>query len=357
MSPPDLAGYEHVRLLGSGGYSDVFLYEQQLPRRPVAIKVLLTEGLGQAGRQLFYDEANAMAAVSTHPFIVTVFHAEVSPDGHPYLVMEYFPRPNFSVRARNEKIPVADVLRTGIQVASAVETAHKAGILHRDIKPANILTSEYNRPGLTDFGIATSTIGGTEAEGLSIPWAPPEVVNASAPPEVTADIYSLAATTYTLLAGRSPFELSGGSNRTLDLIQRIDRGDPPPTGRDDVPPALERVLRHGMSRSPQDRPSSAAEFGRMLQSVEVAEGWAATHLEVREDPRDIRSRGDEPDGDGTKLKSPIVVHGQTGAPRRRRQRAGWSPGSPVHPHHAGLRNWRATPPRRVRSGPPSPTGR
>jgi serine/threonine protein kinase len=105
------------------------------------------------------------------------------------------------------------VLRTGIQVASAVETAHKAGILHRDIKPANILTSEYNRPGLTDFGIATSTIGGTEAEGLSIPWAPPEVVNASAPPEVSADIYSLAATTYTLLAGRSPFELSSGSNR------------------------------------------------------------------------------------------------------------------------------------------------
>ncbi len=63
------------------------------------------------------------------------------------MVMEYYPHPNFSQRARNEQIPVAEVLRNGIQVASAVETAHRAGDLHRDIKPANILTSEYKRPG------------------------------------------------------------------------------------------------------------------------------------------------------------------------------------------------------------------
>lgn len=313
MAPPSLPGFEHVRLLGSGGYSDVFLYQQQMPRREVAIKVLLAEELEDTGRRAFHDEANAMASVSTHPFIVTVFHADVSAGGHPYLVMEYYPRPNFSVRARSEQIPVAEVLRVGIQVASAVETAHRAGILHRDIKPANILTSEYNRPGLTDFGIATTTAGG-EAEGMSIPWSPPEVVNSAAPGDATADVYSLAATVYTLLAGRSPFEVVGGSNRSLDLIQRIESGSPPPTGRADVPGSLERVLRHGMSRSPLDRPSSAAELARMLQSVEVEQGWSTTQLEIREDPRDVRSRAEDPGEDGTRLKAPVVIRSQQSDP-------------------------------------------
>ena len=310
MQPPELSGYRPVRLLGSGGYSDVFLYEQEMPKREVAIKVLFARGLGDAGSRQFYAEANAMAAVSTHPYIVTVFDAQVSSSGHPYLVMEFYPRPNFSLRARNEKIPVPDVLRTGIQVASAVETAHRAGILHRDIKPANILSSEYNRPGLTDFGIATSATEGGEAEGMSIPWSPPEILNASAVGNETADVYSLAATIYTLLAGRSPFEVPGGSNRQLDLVQRIDRGGPPPTGRDDVPDSLDRVLRHGMSRSALDRPESAQHLARMLQSVEIELGLPPTQLEVREDNRDVWIRNDEPDADGTRLKNPVVIRSQ-----------------------------------------------
>jgi serine/threonine protein kinase len=310
MVPPDLPGFTHIRLLGSGGYSDVFLYEQQMPHRQVAIKVLLAEALGDQGRQQFFAEANAMAAVSTHPFIVSVFHAELSAGGHPYLVMEYYPRDNFSVRSRTEQIPVSEVLRVGVQVGSAVETAHRAGILHRDIKPANILTSEYDRPGLTDFGIATASTGGVEAEGMSIPWSPPEVVNGSAPGDATADVYSLAATLYTLLSGRSPFEVPGGSNRTFDLVPRIERGGPRPTGRDDVPESLERLLRHGMSRSAADRPPSALQFARMLQAVEVEQGWAATQLEIRQDPRDVRSRSEPPDEDGTRLKGPTIIQPQ-----------------------------------------------
>lgn len=309
MRPPDLAGYDHVRLLGSGGYSDVFLYEQRMPRRQVAIKVLVESAMGESSRAEFHAEANAMAAVSTHPYIVTVLHADVAASGHPFLVMEYYPNQNFSVRARNERIPVAEVLRVGVQVASAVETAHRAGILHRDIKPANILTSEYNRPGLTDFGIATSSHDDNEAEGMSIPWSPPEVVNGEASSGVGADVYSLAATVYTLLAGRSPFEEVGGSNRSFDLIRRIDRGNPPPTGRDDVPESLERLLRHGMSRSPLDRPGSAVELARMLQSVEIELGATPTMLEVRDESGGARG-WEEPSEDGTRLKGPAVIHSQ-----------------------------------------------
>jgi serine/threonine protein kinase len=314
MSPPDIPGYRYERLLGSGGYSDVFLYEQDMPRRPVAIKVLLADRLDDRALQQVSDEANAMAAVSTHPYIVTIFHADVGRTGNPFMVMEYYPRPNYSVRARTEQLSVAEVLRAGIQVASAVETAHRAGIIHRDIKPANILTSEYGRPGLTDFGIAGLADGSAAgAEGLSVPWSPPEVITGDGNGDVASDVYSLGATIYSLLAGRSPFEVRGGANSTLDLLERIQRGDPPPTGRGDVPATLERLLRHAMARRPADRPSSAADLARALQDVEVQQQFAMTPLEVRDDGSSsgrARPIGGAADDDGTRLKNPTVIQAQ-----------------------------------------------
>ena len=151
--PPELPGFVYVQPLGTGGFADVFLYEQQMPRRRVAVKVLIAERITSGAAQEFTDEANVMAMLSTHPAIVTIYQAGVAGDGRPYLVMEYCPRPNLQVRARKEPFSVAEALRVGIQVAGAVETAHRAGVLHRDIKPANILVTEYNRPALTDFGI------------------------------------------------------------------------------------------------------------------------------------------------------------------------------------------------------------
>ncbi len=311
MAAPDIAGFTFQRELGSGGYSDVFLYEQSMPRRLVAIKVLLADRLDDAALQGVAAEANAMAAVSTHPYIVTIFHAELGGGGNPYLVMEYYPRPNFSVRARSERLPVAEVLRAGIQVASAVETAHRAGIIHRDIKPANILTSDYGRPGLTDFGIAALADDVAEAaDGLSVPWAPPEVIDGQGTGGVAADVYSLGATVYSLLTGRSPFEIPGGENGTLALLERIHEGRLPPTGRGDVPDSLERLIRHAMAHRPDDRPASAAAFARALQDVEVQQRLAMTPLEVRDDSALPRPSGVADDGEGTRLKGPRVIHSQ-----------------------------------------------
>ena len=136
--PPQLPGYEYESLLGSGGFADVFRYRQLRPQRRVAIKVLLSDVLDDTVRHQFETEANVMATMSTHPSIVSIYSAEVSADHRPYIVMEYCSRPNYGVRFRKERITVAEVLRVGVQVAGAVETAHRAGILHRDIKPANI---------------------------------------------------------------------------------------------------------------------------------------------------------------------------------------------------------------------------
>src|SRR5690606_30252419 len=172
-TPPTIPGFEYVRLLGLGGFADVFEYRQDLPQRSVAVKVLLASSIDEATRERFFVEANLMAQLSHHPSIVTIHHADISADGRPYLVMEYCSRPGIGARYRTERITVQETLRTGIRLASAVESAHRLGILHRDIKPANILTTDFGYPALTDFGIAAATGGaGAAGTGMSIPWSP-----------------------------------------------------------------------------------------------------------------------------------------------------------------------------------------
>ena len=308
---PVLDGFEFVELVGSGGYADVFLFEQQVPNRRVAIKVLDPGAVpAGSGQQMFTAEANLMAKVSAHPYIVQVFHAGTAPDGRSYLIMEYYPGPNYSDRARAEQLAVAECLQVGIQLSSAIETAHRAGILHRDIKPANILTSEYRRPGLTDFGIASAQGPDSDtADGVSIPWSSPEALGSSAP-DRRADIYSLAATVFTLLAGRSPFEVPGGDNRALSLISRIERNPVPSIGRADVPASLERVLANAMAKVPAHRPASAADFGRQLQAVESELRYAVTPLELADVERVVRSRSAEVDDDSTRVKGVTEVRAQ-----------------------------------------------
>ena len=313
-TPPRLSGYTPVRHIGAGGYADVFLYQQERPSRLVAVKVLRPQALaGEAQRRQFTAEADLMGRVSTHPFIVSIFDADISPEGLPYLVMEYYPGSNFLQRARQETMSVADVLRVGIQVGSAVETAHRAHITHRDIKPANILTSEFRRPGLTDFGIAAASgPHATEAEGVSIPWSPPEAFG-EADMGITADVYSLAATLYHLLAGRSPYEVPGGDNSAVALIGRIERGNLPSIGRADVPPALERSLAQAMARQVSMRPARVVDLLPQLQAVESEMRLSVTPLELAEDTAPVRERpraGDVEDEQATRITNVGTIHAQ-----------------------------------------------
>lgn len=280
---PQLAGYEYEGLLGSGGFADVFLYRQLRPQRKVAIKILLASVLDDAVRRQFDAEANVMATMSTHPSIVTIHQAEVTREHRACIVMEYCPRPNFGARFRRERIPVAEVLRVGVQIAGAVETAHRAGILHRDIKPANILVTEYNRPALTDFGISVAAGNAPEPEsshGLSIPWSPPEAFADPPRADERSDVFSLAATLYSLLASRTPFERSAGGNTASDLIARISSEPLAALDRPDVPEMLNRTLSVAMAKDPAGRYESALAFGRALQQVEMALSLPITQMDV-----------------------------------------------------------------------------
>lgn len=266
IAPPDLPGYRFIRHLGVGGNAQVYLYEQDLPHREVAVKVLNESALSEAARRRFTAEANVTAGLA-HRHIVQVFDAKVTDDGRPYIVMPYYPQPNLSVRARRAHFSVAEVLRIGVQIGSAVETSHRHGVLHRDIKPQNILTDSYSEPALTDFGIAT-TKDGDGSEGVSVPWSPPEMLYGTTAGDQRSDVYSLGATLWQLLAGRSPFEVPGGDNTTYALMGRIKSESVPHTRRADVPDSLERLLRQTMAKDPAARPQTAMELIRGLQSIE-----------------------------------------------------------------------------------------
>ena len=326
-TPPVLPGFSHVHILGTGGFADVFLYEQNMPRRQVAVKVMLSEVVNASVRQMFQAEANLMARLSTHPSILTVYQAGVSADGRPYLVMELC-SPSLSERYRIERIPVPEVLRIAVRIGSAIESAHREGVLHRDIKPSNILTTAYGHPVLSDFGIASTLTdsGQLDAIGMSIPWSAPEVLLDETAGTVASEVWSLAATVYSLLAGRSPFELTNGSNQPEELIGRIARAKPQPIGREDVPMSLERLLTDAMSRRPHTRPHTILELVRGFQAVEAELGLAQTPLEVAVDEWATATVSDLEERTRVRVSHSPAQHQSA---RRRRRSGPDSNGSPV----------------------------
>jgi serine/threonine protein kinase len=312
-APPQIAGFEYKKVIGSGGFSDVFLYEQQRPKRLVAVKVLLKEHASDAQRVAFDSEADLMAILGNHPSIVTMYEASVADDGRPYLAMEYCSRPNLGARYRSERFSLAEALRTTIQIAGAVETAHRLGILHRDLKPANILVTQFGHPVLTDFGISSTVEEAAAAEGMSIPWSPPESFGDPPVAGKTTDVWALAATCYTLLAGRTPFEVPGGSNTSADLVARIEQAPLPAIGRNDVPPSLEQVLRIAMAKHPSSRYPSVLAFARALQQVQVGLARDMTPIDLLDETGAVAE--EEEDDDGTRLKNVTAIDpGQRPAP-------------------------------------------
>ncbi|PUA81696.1 serine/threonine-protein kinase [Nocardioides currus] len=320
MSAPLIGGFTFVEHLGSGGFADVFLYEQQWPRQRVAVKVVRPDvPLNDREKQLFTAEANAMARLADHPYIVSVITAGVTQEGgRPYLVMRYCPPPDLGIRVRSNPMAVVDAVSTGIKLASAIETAHRSGILHRDIKPSNVLVTTYHEPALTDFGIAghMSEVEGESDVRISYPWSPPELLDGRSNGSVASDVYSLGATIWHLLVGRSPFSIPAGDNSTRALSARILHAAPPATQRSDVPPALDRLLQQCLAKNPAHRPQSALELARSLQQIEAAANWPRTVVAVEGDRPDstVRATEPEPEEDRTVLKAVTVI--SASSPRR-----------------------------------------
>jgi len=278
-----LPGFSYVRPLGSGGFADVFLYEQDMPRRVVAVKVLSADAINPEVRRLFTAEADVMARLGAHPSIVSIFQASISSDGRPYLAMEYCAE-SFGDRYKQAPLTLPVVLDTGVRMASALETAHRAGVLHRDIKPSNILVTQLGQPVLSDFGIATTLSAMDDPERLvamSIPWSSPEVISEQTTGTVQTEIWSLGATLYTLLAGHSPFAAPEREKNTRELMrERVVRAHYTPLRRPDVPPQVEQFLARTMAKEPAQRPASMLEFAEELRLIQSELGLEPTGIDV-----------------------------------------------------------------------------
>jgi serine/threonine protein kinase len=170
--------------------------------------------------------------------------------------------------------------------------------VHHDVKPANILLNDYGAAVLTDFGIAVgdeadgettvmrasrasveSQTSAAGSHGVSVPWAPPEALADNPTSDARSDIYSLGATLYTLLEGRTPFEVDGASNGALQLSRRIEGGELGTFARE-APDDLRALLRSMMSTDPQARPASGQQVAEMIQSIQREQGQAITPIEL-----------------------------------------------------------------------------
>ncbi len=281
-APPQLPGLDYVRPLGSGGFADVFLYQQDMPRRAVAVKVLPAGERDPDLLRMFNAEADVLAHLSAHPAIVTVYQAGISADGRPYIVMEYCPG-SLAQRYRIERMPVDEVMAVAVRLAGALESAHRAGLIHRDIKPSNILVTSFGSAVLADFGISSSLqrSAASDVLAMSIPWSAPEVVAEHSGGTIASEVWSLGATVYSLLAGHSPFERREKEQNTRELMRRrIARATFVPIPRPDVPDALQQVLATAMTRDPDRRYASASAFGEAIRDVQRSVGLAPTPLEV-----------------------------------------------------------------------------
>ena len=336
-SAPRIPGFTYIEDIGHGGFADVYLYTQMTPRRKVAIKVLHSNVASSEAAARLNKEADAMAGLSQHLNIVTVFHSDIAADGRPYLVMEYYPGPALSKGLRRTQRPVDEVLSIGIQLAGALESAHRVtvpgsesssqGILHRDIKPANILVDRSGRPVLGDFGIAMTNAeaerGG--AQGLSIPWSPPESFDRNPRPSRQSDIWSLAATIYALLTGRAPFEIPG-EEKAHAMIHRIRNEPYWPLGRVDTPASLDQVLATAMAKTPQARYPSMKAFGLALREVELELSLRPTQMDIFDDSTYQGPDGDDDDIVGTSLRPISVIDPTASTPST--APGGWTMSSP-----------------------------
>ena len=273
------AGFTDAVEVGRGGFGVVYRCTQEALSRTVAVKLLYAD-LDTVSRERFFREGRAMGGLSGHPNVVDVLQVGVTHSGRPYIVMPFQSLNSLASRVRREgRIPWEQATRMAVRLAGALESAHRVGTLHRDVKPANILLSDYGEPQITDFGIARIEGGFETATGAftgSLSYSAPEVLNGSLP-SPQSDVYGLAASLFSIIAGRPAFERHDGEEVVAQFL-RIS-GQPIPDLRGHgLPDELCAALEWAMAKDPADRPASAEAFGRALQDVQRGAGLPVTDM-------------------------------------------------------------------------------
>ncbi len=261
-----LGSYRLTRLLGLGGFAEVYLGEHILVSgKQAAIKVLKEE-YTDAELHSFCKEAGTIFTL-IHPLIVRVLDFGV--EGRtPFLVMDYAPHGTLRQRhLEGAQVPLSAILRYTHQIAEALQYAHTAGIIHRDIKPENLLVGEQDQILLSDFGIAIKAhrpISQTpqKISGTALYMAPEQCEGRACQ---ASDQYALAVVVYEWLSGEPPFPGNDPISIALRHIQQ-----PPPPLRPRLPtlaPAVEQVVMQALAKNPNERFPSVQAFAAALEAA------------------------------------------------------------------------------------------
>ena len=234
--------------------------------RSVAVKRLLPHlALDPRAAERFKREAQAAAALS-HPGIVTVFDTGEDEEG-PFIILELIEGETLAAHlAEAGPLSPGDIVDIVSQVGSALDHAHALGVVHRDIKPANLILDPEGRVRLTDFGIARTiddptTVTATGELVGTISYIAPEILE-GAPATAASDVYSLAAVTYELLAGRPPF-IAETPAALLEAVRQAE----PPSLQDTASYEMAAAVAVAMSKDPSLRPPSAGAFASELMGA------------------------------------------------------------------------------------------
>jgi eukaryotic-like serine/threonine-protein kinase len=263
--------YQILSLIGSGGMGQVYLARDTRLGRLIALKLLpshLTQDTELVRR--FKKEAQAIVSLN-HPNILTI-HDFGETKGVHYIATEYVEGKTLRQHLDEQKISLTELLDVAIQIVSALEAAHHAGIVHRDIKPENIMIRPDGFVKVLDFGLARitkPTMDGGSQSNSSI-TSPGSIIGTSTymSPEQArgqhvnhrTDLYSLGVMLYEMCAGRPPFT---GANSVEILINSLHQ-EPPPLSNFGVPLQLEQLINHAMRK---DRESRIPDAGTMLREL------------------------------------------------------------------------------------------
>ncbi len=275
-----LGNYRVLRLLGRGGFSEVYLGEHAYLKNHAALKVLGTQ-LSEEDTEEFLQEAQTLARLD-HPHIVRVLDFAVH-DGTPFLVMEYAAGGSLrELHPKGTRVSLEHITAYVTQVASALQYAHNQRLLHRDVKPGNMLLGARGQVLLSDFGLAmlmpSSLSGKTQAMDQSMtgttPYLAPEQLQGQ--PQPASDQYALGVVVYEWLSGRRPFH-----GTPIEIAMQHLSASPPSLREmePDLPPVIEEVVMRALAKEPELRFASVQDFATALQhAAHQAEYLSVTPL-------------------------------------------------------------------------------
>ena len=271
-----LAGrYRIAREIGQGGMATVYLAEDLKHDRKVAIKVLRPELSAIIGAERFLREIKTIATLQ-HPHILGLIDSGEM-DGTAYYVMPFVEGESLRERLEREKqLPIADAIRLASEVASALDYAHRHGVIHRDIKPENILLHDGSAL-VADFGIAlaVASAGSTRMTETGMSLGTPRYMSpeqAMGEREITArsDVYTLGCVTYEMLTGDPPF--TGSTAQAIIAKVMTEKPASLQKQRERVPDEVEDAVLIALEKLPADRFATAAEFAEALHAAPGSSG-------------------------------------------------------------------------------------